>query len=162
MDIQICSANLENLHEVTAILNEVTLALLEKGINQWEYPWDDKKVRDQIQNNEAYTLADGRKVIGTFCIKEISHINGLTVEANSLYLSQIALLPAHQGKSLGRLIIDFACSLAKKSNTAMYLDCWAGNEKLKAFYSRNRLEYLGDFPEEDYWISVYKTSLKGD
>jgi hypothetical protein len=41
-------------------------------------------------------------------------------------------------------------------NKTLYLDCWAGNEKLKEFYFNNGFEYVGDFPEEDYFISVFK------
>jgi hypothetical protein len=38
----------------------------------------------------------------------------------------------------------------------LYLDCWAGNKKLRNFYSNAGFDFIGDFPEEDYMISVFK------
>ncbi|MFF2796389.1 GNAT family N-acetyltransferase [Lysinibacillus xylanilyticus] len=97
-----------------------------------------------------------KKIIGTFCINEIDNINEFPVELNSKYLSQIAILPEFQGRNFGSSITQFACSFVKGLRKTLYLDCWAGNEKLKEFYSRNGLEYIGDFPEEDYYISIFK------
>ncbi|AVK86606.1 hypothetical protein C3943_25600 [Lysinibacillus sp. B2A1] len=92
-----------------------------------------------------------KKIIGTFCISEIEKTNEFSVEAKSKYLSQIAILPEFQGKNFGSSITQFACSFVKELKKTIYLDCWAGNEKLKEFYLRNGLEYIGDFPEEDYY-----------
>jgi RimJ/RimL family protein N-acetyltransferase len=35
------------------------------------------------------------------------------------------------------------------------LDCWAGNEKLRAFYEKSGFKLLGEFPENDYEIAVF-------
>ena len=151
-------AELDDLQQLLHILNTTTLDLQQKGIHQWDYPWDHNKIVNQIKNNFSYVLLLDKKMIGTFCINDIENINEFTVEAKSKYLSQIAILPEFQGRNFGSSITQFACSFVKELKKTLYLDCWAGNEKLKEFYSRNGLEYIGDFPEEDYYISIFKYS----
>lgn len=69
---------------------------------------------------------------------------------------QFVILPEYQGNNLGSVLMDFACSFANEVNKSIYLDCWAGNDKLKAFYLNNGFDYQGDFPEENYFISIFK------
>ena len=42
-------------------------------------------------------------------------------------------------------------------NITIYFDCWAGNNFLRKFYTEVGFEYMGDFPEEDYFVSAFKT-----
>ena len=154
--MEIRLANLEDCQQVVSVLNEVTIHLSRKGIEQWNYPWDSSIIQTQIKSNCSYVLLKDGVVIGTFCISCIDHINDVTVPLHSKYLSQIAISPAYQGQNYGKQITDFACALAKNNNKTLYLDCWAGNDKLRDFYERNGFEYVGDFPEEDYYISIFK------
>ena len=154
--MQIKLSKSEDLKLILFILNEVTMHLIEIGIRQWDYPWDEEKVADQIKNNSSYILLEKDEIIGVFCINEIDSINDYSVDAKSIYLSQIAILPEFQGRNLGSAIINFACCFVKSLNKTLYLDCWAGNEKLKEFYIKNGLEYKGDFPEDDYFISIFQ------
>ncbi|WP_454099323.1 GNAT family N-acetyltransferase [Metabacillus sp. SLBN-84] len=73
----------------------------------------------------------------------------------SIYLSQLAILPAHQGKGIALYITEFACSYAMSVKKKIYLDCWAGNEKLKNFYLKAGFDFQGDLPEGDYSISIF-------
>jgi RimJ/RimL family protein N-acetyltransferase len=154
--MQIRLANMNDLQKMLSILNLATLDLQQKSINQWDYPWNINKIVNQIKNNCSYVLLDGDKIIGTFCITDIDHINELSVNVRSKYLSQIALLPKFQGRKFGSEITSYSCSFAKELNKTLYLDCWAGNEKLKEFYLKNGFNYIGDFPEGDYFISIFK------
>ncbi len=150
-------ADLKNCHEIVELYNEVTLKLLRKGIHQWDYPWRVDCVKDAIQKREVYKAELDGSIVGAFWIGEANNFSGLLVEKGSLYLSKIAILPHFQGHGIGREIVSFARSFANNTGTAMYLDCWAGNDKLRQFYLECGLEYLGDLPEEDYLISVYKS-----
>jgi len=149
-------ATLDNKETVVEILNKVTLDLHGKGIQQWEYPWDADRLADVIKKNYVYVLVKDENIIGTFCIKEIDELSELKIDSRSNYLYQIAILPDYQGNKLGSDITDFACTYAKEVNKTLYLDCWAGNGKLKGFYLNNGFTYEGDFPENDYFISIYK------
>lgn len=156
--VEIRLATMDDFSQIIDVMNEATLDLLHKGIQQWEYPWDQQKLLNQLKANHLYVVMLDQHMIGAFCIHEIHHINNFVVEEGSKYLSQIAILPKFQGKNMGENIIRFACSIAKKFNKVLYLDCWAGNEKLKQFYMRNGMEYIGDFPEENYLISIFRYS----
>jgi GNAT superfamily N-acetyltransferase len=154
--MEIRLATLNDQQQVLSVLNKVTLGLQKKGINQWDYPWHVNKIVSAIKNNYSYVLLMDEKIVGTFCIKDIDFLSELTINSKSKYLSQIAILPEYQGNDLGSVLMDFACSFANEVNKTIYLDCWAGNEKLKDFYLNTDFEYQGDFPEEDYFISIFK------
>lgn len=142
--------------EITELLNKVTLNLHEKGINQWTFPWDKDKLRTDIEERHVYVLMENDIVAGTFSMKHIDKFEPVPIESSSMYLYRIAVLPEYQGNNLGMKIMQFACQASEKLRKSLYLDCWAGNKKLRSFYSGAGLEYLGDFPEEDYMISVFK------
>jgi ribosomal protein S18 acetylase RimI-like enzyme len=155
--MKIRSATLEDLLEVANILNKAAQDLHSKGINQWDYPWDKKDILQQIQSKNLYILSNGKIVIGTFGIKRLQRLSDCAIEPGSKYLFQIAILPEYQGMGYGKAITDWACIYARDHEFTLYLDCWAGNGKLKNFYRENGFEFMGDFPEEDYYISVFKT-----
>jgi len=49
-------AKLDDLQQLLYILNIATLDLQQKGIHQWDYPWDNNKIVNQIKNNFSYVL----------------------------------------------------------------------------------------------------------
>ncbi|GAA0492488.1 hypothetical protein GCM10008986_18550 [Salinibacillus aidingensis] len=55
-------------------------------------------------------------------------------------------------------IINYSCSYAQRFTGKLYLDCWAGNQKLRVYYPAQGLTYLGYFPEKDYSISVFTST----
>lgn len=153
---QIRLAYIQEKDIIVELLNKVTLFLHEKGINQWIYPWNPDEIGIDIQNKYTYVLIVDGKIVGTFSIKDINEFDFLSIEPQSKYLYRIAILPEYQGKNLGIEIVNYSCQYARKLNKTLYLDCWAGNEKLRNFYSSAGFEFIGDFPEEDYMISVFK------
>ena len=151
-------ATLIDWEQVLNVLNKVTLDLQKKGINQWDYPWDANEIISEIKDNHLYVLIIDSEIIGTFCIKEIDSLSELEINFNSEYLYKIAILPEYQGNKFGSVITEFACAFANEKNKTIYLDCWAGNEKLKHFYLNNGFDYQGDFPEKDYYVSIFKSN----
>ncbi|MFT9598340.1 GNAT family N-acetyltransferase [Mesobacillus sp.] len=149
-------AGQEDVKDILSVLNAVSLTLLEKGINQWEYPWDEKVLLKHVGFLYVGTVAG--KVIATFGNKDL---NEWHVGKSGKYLFQIAILPEYQGKGFGTVITSWACQYARSLGKELYLDCWAGNQKLKQFYSENGLAYVGDFPGEDYYISVFTCKQEG-
>jgi RimJ/RimL family protein N-acetyltransferase len=149
-------AKQEDVKRILSILNAASLALLNIGVNQWSYPWDAQALEEQLGFLHVGTMAGD--VIATFGIK---NLNDWHVGKNGKYLYQIAIHPEYQGKGYGSEITSWACQYAREIGEQLYLDCWAGNTKLKAFYSENGFEYVGDFPEEDYYISVFRCKQEG-
>lgn len=156
MIIKIIKASENCLHSVVDIINDATLNLNKKGINQWNYPCDAKEIEHDIMKNYVYILVLNDNVVGTFSLRPIEHYAPLDVEPNSKYLYRLAILSAYKGNNLGKEMIEYVCRTARCLGSTIYLDCWAGNKKLRKFYTEAGFEFLGDFPEEDYFISVFK------
>lgn len=156
LTMEIRLAKIEDLLQIQAVLNETTLHLLRKGINQWTYPWSVDVIEIDLKKDYLYVLLNNHQIIGTFSISNINRLSELQIEPESKYLSKIAILPEFQGRRFGSFITNYAKSYVQDSNKSLYLDCWAGNEKLKDFYKSNGFIYIGDFPEKGYFISVFK------
>jgi ribosomal protein S18 acetylase RimI-like enzyme len=157
MKYEIKLAQKENVLALVELLNIVTLNLHRKNINQWSYPWDTQIIERDIKNKNTYMISEQDKIVGTFSIKSIGTENWIpSVNRDDLYLYRIAILTEYQGNNIGLQAIDYACQISRNLKKTLYLDCWSGNEKLKAFYSKVGFSYCGDFPEEDYKISVFK------
>jgi ribosomal protein S18 acetylase RimI-like enzyme len=156
MNIDFDIAKTENAREITELLNAVTLWLHQKSIMQWQYPWDQKVIEQDIsQNSVKILLIDGR-IIGTFSIKQIkSYPWASEIHDDFLYVYRIALHPDYQGKGIGRQIIQHAVHFGQTRKMNLFLNCWAGNNTLRKFYSNSGFEHIGDFPENDYQISAF-------
>ncbi|ERJ12177.1 GNAT family N-acetyltransferase [Haloplasma contractile] len=153
MAVQVRLATERDIEVVLKVLNKATTHLINKGINQWEYPWVASIIKADILEENVYVLEQNQCVIGTFSIKKVEKKYPIK-DPNGNYLYRIALLPNLQGKSIGKVVINYVKKIAL-SNT-IYLDCYYGNNKLRNFYMNCGLLYIGDYPEHDYYISVYK------
>ena len=140
--------------EILSLLNETASDLQAKGNPQWEVPWPKQELFKDIQLGRIYAVTLKRQLIGSFGLKEKSQIRDRALEPGSLYLYQLALHPKFQGLGLGEKILE----RIKNDFPIIYLDCWAGNEKLRRFYSLNGFEFLRDVPEEDFFVSVFRHS----
>lgn len=149
-------ANQVHANSIVQLLNKITLDLHEKGINQWTYPWCIDEIELDIKRKNIYMVIVDNLLIGTFSLRNVDNSWFPFVKQNSLYLYRIAILPEKQGKNVGIHITDYACRLSRNSQKTLYLDCWSGNEKLRDFYSKAGFDFLGNFPEADYFISVFK------
>lgn len=154
MDIKLAETN--DIDTVLDVLNKATLKLLSKDIIQWTYPWSRTVIKEGIAQGQVFKLKMENHIVGTFMIKPIHQLNTLSINENSLYVSSIAVTPEYQGQNIGTDIINFCQTFSKEQHKDMYLDCWAGNSKLIEFYKGCGLDYLGDFLENDYYISIFR------
>jgi ribosomal protein S18 acetylase RimI-like enzyme len=147
----------EDTRIIVELLNKVTLDLHRKNINQWAYPWDFKEVYEDVKNKNTYVIESDTLIVAAFSIKDMDVNAVLNIsKPNNLYLYRIAILPEYQGKNIGLKVINHAFELSRSLRKTLYLDCWAGNIRLKNFYSKAGFDYCGDFKEDDYMISVFK------
>jgi GNAT superfamily N-acetyltransferase len=154
---QIRLAELNDKDSIVELLNKVTLHLHGKGVNQWTYPWNADEIKQDIENELVYVLVLEDLIIGTFSIKDTDDINTDLIEHGNKYLYRIAILPEYQGKNRGLNIIRFSLDYSRNMGKSLYLDCWAGNEKLRSFYSSTGFDFMGNVQEEDYFVSVFKS-----
>lgn len=151
-------AAIDDTAEIASVLNEATRALLQKGIAQWRYPWPEEQIGREICRGNVYKVLDHGKTVGTFSVKCVKECGFTSVESDGWYLYRLALLPAYQSRGLGKMLMRILCRAADEADRALYLDCWAGNGHLKAFYAEN-FENCGDFNEENYKITLFKHKI---
>lgn len=154
--IEIRTAIKSELQPILYVLNEATLNLHSKGIKQWSYPWLERDIEQDLDTGNIYVVINDDNIVGTFTMYEIDSISQLKLPQRSMYLTKIAIHPDFQGMNLGNKITNSACTMVRDLKKTLYLDCWAGNDKLKSFYTKTGFEYLGDIPENDYMISIFK------
>ena len=158
-DIKIELATIEDIHKVMKILNEVTEDLLDKDINQWEYPWKEEVIKEDIIKSRIFLVIYEGVIIGTFSIRALDdQDNAFYRDVEGKYLYRIAILPRIQGLGLGVTMLNLIRECETLNRNNLYLDCWAGNKKLRNFYLESGFIYMGDYPEDDYYISIYKLS----
>ncbi len=158
MDLSIQKAVFSDACALTELLNEATADLHRRGIRQWETPWDPEEIRREITGGRVWSAWGGGALAGTFSLRPLESAHWLPGDAKpggQWYLYRVALHPARQGKGEGRTLVRFASRLAEAAKKDLYLDCWAGNDTLRRFYTSAGFDTIGIFPEEDYKIAVF-------
>ena len=149
-------ANENDLAAVLNILNAATEKLLAKGVMQWELPWDKDVILKDISDGLFYLGVDGEQEICCLGLKKFE-INPFNCDGTGMYAYHLAVHPQYSGKGYSTQLCSFIHNYAKENGTTVYFDCWAGNDFLKKFYTSTGFEYMGDYPEEDYFVSAFKT-----
>ena len=156
-DITVELVRKDDINKVVKILDNVTEDLINKGINQWEYPWDREIIIRDILGERVFLVNYKNQPIATFSIRSLNESdNEFYMNKKGKYLYRLAIMPSVQGLGLGSEILTYIREDYDFTHEDLYLDCWNGNEKLKHFYSKAGFEYLGDYKEEDYHISIFK------
>lgn len=155
MNITIQKAMADDFGHILNILEMAALKLLARDIHQWEYPWNDDELRNQIDNEEFYIVLSDGQPVGCFGLKPFEN-NPFTDDKNGLYFYHLAVHPQYSGSGISHSICQWVQDYAAKQGITIYFDCWAGNDFLKKFYTGCGFEYIGDFPEEDYHVSAFR------
>lgn len=156
MDISIRKATTEDFGAVLNILEMATLKLLAKDVHQWEYPWNENEVKSYIENDDFYIAQADNQPVGCFGLKKFT-ANPFADDNNGLYFYHLAVHPQYSGIGASHVMCKWIQDYAQKQNITIYFDCWAGNNFLRKFYTEVGFEHIGDFPEEDYFVSAFKT-----
>ena len=147
-------ANEFNAYEIYYVLSKAKEKLNKNGIEQWKEGWDINDLKKKCKLGLFYVLYDKGNIIGCYCIEKNANLEWIEDKDKEFtYLSSLCLLPDYQGKGLGKVLIQTAIENSTKN---IYLDCWAGNSKLKEFYENNGFKYIKDIKENDYFISIFK------
>ncbi|MCH4888003.1 hypothetical protein EZV73_10485 [Acidaminobacter sp. JC074] len=151
-------ARLEDLSQMTALIQATSKKLIDDYVYQWEAPCELDELEIQIKRGEVFILEDHNRLIGSFSIKPIHKKFPVQME-DGLYVYRMLIHPFYQGKDMTGHIFKHLRKEYKK--IPVLLDCWAGNEKLSEFYLNHHCMHIGDFPDADYKISVFQVSKKG-
>ena len=153
----ITKASENDAFKIYYVLNKARDKLQHKGINQWSEGWEIDDIINQCKESKYYVMKDKNRIIGCYLLDNDYDAQWFKdLGKDSVYLSSICLLPEYQSKGIGKELIESAVINSQKNT--LYLDCWSGNNKLKDFYKDNGFEYVKDYPENDYTISIFKKS----
>ena len=147
-------ADESNAYEIYYILSKAREKLNKKGIEQWKEGWNIDDLKKKCKLGLFYVFYDKKNIIGCYCIEKNANIEWIEDKDKEFtYLSMLCLHPDYQGKGLGKILLQSAIENSTKN---IYLDCWAGNSRLKMFYESNGFKYIKDTKENDYFISIFK------
>ncbi|KAH8695749.1 hypothetical protein GQ44DRAFT_719371 [Phaeosphaeriaceae sp. PMI808] len=76
------------------------------------------------------------------------------------YLHSFMLEPTKQRKGLGVHALTHVIEQIKPTQGTIFLDCWAGNNKLRDFYTRAGFTLRRILQEHDYEVAVFFLFLK--
>ncbi len=83
-------------------------------------------------------------------------------EAAAAYLERLTVARNFSGRGLSRAIVEACEDLARKKRLgALRLDCWAGNETLKALYRGQGFKEVAELMSEGHSICLFEKSLGG-
>lgn len=167
-------ATSNNTDYIIDLSSRVQHALTSSGSLQEIGPLSRTVVETSIQGLHAYILETNGLRTGSVLVdpldgtfsntEEIPYASwgvGNVFPGLFWYLHALMLEPEEQGRELGKGFIEGVLGsmrVAGRSGTVV-LDCWAGNAKLRRFYQGIGFRHHGDFPENDYYISVYVITL---
>ena len=122
--------------------NEIQMkAYLEKAFNT-------DQLRSELSNPESffYFVKEEDKILGYLKLNtktaQTDQVLDSSLEIERIYLTQEA-----QSKGIGKLLMDFSISEAKRRNLlCLWLGVWEKNEKAIAFYKSYGFEVFADHP----------------
>ncbi len=157
MDIVVRKADKADICALLDILNSATQKLLAKGVMQWEYPWDENIVTSYVEKQEFYIAEYNSNPCGCFGLRGFENNYFVPQDITGLYWYHLAVHPDCDRLGIGYRICEWVQHYAKENGIHIYFDCWAGNKSLRNFYTFAGFEFLGEFPEEDYFVASSRT-----
>ena len=165
--IQVRRATAGDAPGIVDLSSRVQKKLTESGSLQIIGPVSQSKVEISVNGGFTYILEKSGARIGSVFVEPLDGVYPNTQiiqyanwEVGGLprplwYLQSLMLEPMEQGKGLGLRFLDGIKNLMREQGGTIVLDCWAGNSKLRVFYENADFIHHGNFPEDDYEISVY-------
>lgn len=149
--------------EVRATLVEAARWLLARGIEQWR-PEDFTRdlVRDRIERGECYVGEMYGQIVGTFALQWADEQIWGKDHGEAAYVHALAVRRAFSGHDLGRELLAHARMLAvRKGKVYLRLDCWGGNDYLRAYYANAGFEPVGTKVFAQASLALFQRRLRG-
>jgi GNAT superfamily N-acetyltransferase len=115
----------------------------EMEVDQWPI-FEIARVLDDIENERLFVLLRGQLVVASVTVSDTDPLIW-SDETPALYIHRLVVSRDLKGQDLGKRMIDQIEAIAvDRSRQALRLDCWASNERLKAYYVRMGFAKLGN------------------
>lgn len=145
----------EDVAAIVTMSRRVQAALTASGRLQEFGPIPDGVVAAHVAAGTAYVLADAGRILGGVFVAPATGTSHPIVRqwgldelpGTTFFLNKLMIDPDEQRRGLGYLLLDGVKALVLTApGDAIVLDCWAGNDKLRAFYTRAGFHLHGVFP----------------
>lgn len=161
------SSDLEMLQSIS---KETFISTFEKDNNPVDFQeyvekaFDREKLKRELENPNSrfYFLFLNDTLVGYFKLN-LGAAQTEIRDGNSMELERIYILAEHQGKKLGRLILDTAISFSRNEPGVNYLwlGVWENNQRAIGFYQKNGFRkfgkhffYIGKDRQTDYLMRL--------
>ncbi len=162
-DFNIVTATAKDLPPFVTLLDEVGAWLWDKGFKQWA-PGSHREQREELKHlveNGCLVLAYQEDILAGGCIlTTIASDLWAMKPSNAIYLNSMAVARFAAGSGLSTDILAYADYVAQKRGQAcIRLDCWDGNDFLKAFYLRHGYAMLEAVQEDEAQIRLFEKMI---
>ena len=152
MPEEIHKATESKLEIVLGILSSTALWLTQQGMSHWEGAHDKEGMLRNIHDKEIFLVYDNKIPAGTITLGTAPPFyygkgdEGFWKEADApaVYISGLAILPEHQGRGLGRTLMEFAEERARARGIRFIrFDAVSYYEELTNFYLERGYKIVG-------------------
>lgn len=139
----ILKASENDVHSTLEMFVKITDALLDEGVDQWNYDYPDlKTISEDIDLDHQFVVKEGMKVIASIVLNDIQDeqyksIQWLTTSSRVLVIHRLGVHPDWQGKGLGKQLCLFAEEFCKQNEyQSIRLDAYSGNVGSNYLYQK--------------------------
>jgi len=148
--LEFVTIGLQELPEVNQFYAEVTSELRKKGIDQWDRFYPNRFVmKNDLKNGTLFGMKAENHLIGAIVLdtnesKQYLKIQWGDYTGRPLIIHRLAVHPFHQGKGLGKKLLNFAEEYAlEKGHTSIRMDVYSQNPEAVGMYERAGYQLRG-------------------
>jgi ribosomal protein S18 acetylase RimI-like enzyme len=148
--MEFVTIGIQELPEVIQFYAEITSDLRKKGIDQWDYFYPNRFVmKNDLKNGTLSGIKEDNYLIGAVVLdmkesKQYQRIQWEDLTGRPLIIHRLAVHPLHQGKGIGKKLLNFAEESAmEKGHTSIRMDVYSQNPTAVGMYERAGYQVRG-------------------
>ncbi len=166
--LKVRRAERDDIRYIVDLSRRVQEKLTASGSLQQIGPIPRETVEAQVNAGTAHILDGGSRRLGSVFVEPVTvgslgrwRLDDATLKP--WFLHKLMLEPEEQGRGLGAHFLEGikAYVTSQQPGAIIVLDCWAGNDKLRDFYTRAGFKLHGVFPANGFEVAVfvYRTNM---
>ena len=166
--LKVRRAERDDIAFIVDLSRRVQEKLTASGSLQQIGPIPRETVEAQVNAGTAHILDRGSRRLGSVFVEPVpvESLRRWKLDDPTLkpwFLHKLMLEPGEQGHCLGAYFLEGikAYIASRQPGGTIVLDCWAGNDKLRDFYTRAGFKLHGVFPANGFEVAVfvYRTNM---
>ena len=148
--IEFVKIGLQELPEVKQFYAAITSDLRKKGIDQWDRFYPNRFVmKNDLKNGTLFGIKEANHLIGAIVLdtnqsKQYLKLHWEDQTGRPLIIHRLAVHPFHQGKGIGKKLLNFAEEYAlEKGHTSIRMDVYSQNPAAVGMYERAGYQIKG-------------------